>query len=148
MKLKFWSRVIKIINIYNNKNSKGPKTEPCGTPQVIGSCSDITIPTDTYCFLFERYDENHFCAIPLIPLFSSFFNNIVWFTVSKALLKSRKMPHEYILFSIDFWILSAISKIACVVEWFARNPNCPWNITWFFPKMLLLFCALIFLRFY
>ena len=36
------------------RNNNGPRTEPCGTPQVIGFRSDVTLPMDTSCFLLER----------------------------------------------------------------------------------------------
>ena len=42
-----------------NGNKSGPKTDPCGTPHVIGFCSDIALSTETNCFLFIRYEENH-----------------------------------------------------------------------------------------
>ena len=36
------------------RNSNGPSTDPCGTPQVIVSSSDLSLKTDTNCFLFDR----------------------------------------------------------------------------------------------
>ena len=48
----FGAELLKTL-IYS-KNDKGPKTEPSGTPHVIGSCSDITLSINTYCFLLER----------------------------------------------------------------------------------------------
>ena len=37
-----------------NKNSKGPRTDPWGTPQVIGWYSDTELPIETNCLLFVR----------------------------------------------------------------------------------------------
>ena len=49
------------------KNKRGPRTEPCGTPQLISKVSEVLPQTETYCFLSVRYDLNHCSGIPLIP---------------------------------------------------------------------------------
>ena len=49
-----------------NKTSKGPSTEPYGSPQVISEVSEILPQTDTYCCLF-RHDLNHSRIMPLVP---------------------------------------------------------------------------------
>ena len=49
------------------KNNRGPRTEPCGTPQEMGYKSEDSPLKYTYCFLPLRYDWNHFKEVPLIP---------------------------------------------------------------------------------
>ena len=34
-----------------NKNKRGPKTDPWGTPQRMGLWSEVTFPMDVNCFL-------------------------------------------------------------------------------------------------
>ena len=46
-----------------------------------------------------------------------------WFTISKALLKSRKTPWTYSPSYRDLEILSLSKLKAIVVEWFFLNPN-------------------------
>ena len=50
-------------------NSKGPITEPCGTPQVRENSSDLAQFMTTICFRFSRYDLSPFRAEPSIPYF-------------------------------------------------------------------------------
>jgi len=38
------------------RNNNGPRIEPCGTPDLISINSDLTFPTFTCCFLFDRYE--------------------------------------------------------------------------------------------
>ena len=52
--------------IYNRKN-KGPKTEPCGTPQVMGCSLDFTPFTSVYWRRFVKYDLKKSFEWPLIP---------------------------------------------------------------------------------
>jgi len=50
-----------------NKNSTGPRVEPCGTPQVICILSDWTSFAKTNCCLFFKYDVKKSRANPRIP---------------------------------------------------------------------------------
>ena len=49
------------------KKSKGPRTESCGTPQVIVVSGDSSPSIDVSCILFVRCDLNQSRAIPLTP---------------------------------------------------------------------------------
>jgi len=49
------------------ENNRGPRTEPCGTPQDSEEMSDTNSPTETVKLLFLRYDENHSNAVPDMP---------------------------------------------------------------------------------
>ena len=50
-----------------NKNSKGPRIDPCGTPQVICSLFDVTELLVTNCSLCFSQLSNQSNAIPPIP---------------------------------------------------------------------------------
>ena len=49
------------------RKSNGPRTDPCGTPQVILLMLDDTPLTNTYCLLLDKYDSNHLYAVFRIP---------------------------------------------------------------------------------
>jgi len=42
------------ISLTHIRHSKGPRIDPCGTPQFMNSISDFVLPIWTYCFLFTR----------------------------------------------------------------------------------------------
>lgn len=42
---------------------RGPSIEPCGTPVVMGALEEVVPFMKTDCFLFERYEVNHFSAV-------------------------------------------------------------------------------------
>ena len=45
----------------------GPRTEPCGTPDVTHVLSDSVPLTETLCFRCERNDFIQFLVFPVIP---------------------------------------------------------------------------------
>lgn len=49
------------------ENKIGPKTEPCGTPQVNGEKSDSILPSLNRRVRSLKYDENLSRAVPLTP---------------------------------------------------------------------------------
>ena len=49
------------------RKSKGPKTDPCGTPHVTLELLDTKPMIHKNCLLFAKYDSNHVFANPLIP---------------------------------------------------------------------------------
>ncbi len=49
------------------RNSRGPRTDPCGTPCLVYVGSDVIPLMETHCLLFVRYDLNQLFAEPLIP---------------------------------------------------------------------------------
>ena len=83
--LKCSSREISFIKI---RNSKGPRMEPCGTPQITGIGSDIVFLIFTDCFLSVRYDKNQCCVFTLHSYSFNFSKRISWFTKSNALQRS------------------------------------------------------------
>ena len=55
------------ISFTYNKNNRGPKIDPCGTPQLILPISDLTPLYTTYCCLSDKYFFSQLNATPLIP---------------------------------------------------------------------------------
>ena len=45
------------------RKSNGPRTEPCGTPQLFPSNSDDFSLNETYCLRSVRYDLNQFSSL-------------------------------------------------------------------------------------
>ena len=45
----------------------GPRTEPCGTPDVTSVVSDRAPLTETRCLRFDRKDVIQLCVLPVIP---------------------------------------------------------------------------------
>ena len=46
------------MSLTKSKNSKGPKIDPCGTPDVTGRKSDNSLSITTRCLLPDKYDLN------------------------------------------------------------------------------------------
>ena len=49
------------------KNKRGPKIEPCGTPQVIFIEEEKMPSKTTDCLREDKYEENQLLAGPLTP---------------------------------------------------------------------------------
>ena len=68
----------------------GPRTEPCGTPDVTGTVADFSLSITT---VWVRSDKNawiHFRVGPQMPFLWSLSSNFCWFTLSNAFEKSSK----------------------------------------------------------
>jgi len=90
--LNTWPCTKLFINI---KNSKGPSTEPCGTP-LHTSSPTWPFAISTYsCFLLLNQSLMVCNNLPLIPCFYNVCNNLRWGTLSKALAKSKKTATQY-----------------------------------------------------
>ena len=48
------------------RKGQGPKTDPCGTPDVIFELLDSKPLIGTNCLRFAKYDSDHLFANPLI----------------------------------------------------------------------------------
>ena len=66
--------------IYKIK-SRGPKMEPCGTPNVMFSSGLELLFIVTNCFRSVRYDLNQLISVSARPYFFSFRIRIRWFHV-------------------------------------------------------------------
>ena len=71
------------------RNSMGPSTVPCGTPESTVICWDDAPSNVTLIFLFVRKFISHLCTGPLIPYWSNLCSRVLWGTVSKAFEKSN-----------------------------------------------------------
>ena len=57
-----------LMSLMYSKKSIGPRTEPCGTPDVTSVVSDRAPLTETRCLRFDRKDVIQLCVLPVIPL--------------------------------------------------------------------------------
>ena len=92
-----------------SKQSIGPRTEPCGTPDVTSVMSNRAPLTETRCLRFDRKDVIQFCVLPVIPYELSLDRSGLCGTLSKALAKSRRIASICVLLSnavIQSWTVS------------------------------------------
>ena len=72
-------------------NSKGPKTEPCGTPQEAENEEDLKPEAATMDVRDRRYERNQDRATSVMPnQVAKRWSRIVWSIVSKAADRSSK----------------------------------------------------------
>jgi hypothetical protein len=91
----------------------GPRTDPCGTPEIHGDQPDRCLQSLTNCFQFDRYDSIQSKTAPAMP--ESHWrrrSSMVWFIVSNA--------EVILLSSIAVYILSNTCSSAVPVECPAR----------------------------
>ena len=87
----------------------GPRTDPCGTPDVTSVMSDRAPLTETRCLRFDRKDVIQLCVLLVIPYELSLDRRRVCGTLSKALAKSRRIASVRVLLSnavIQSWTVS------------------------------------------
>ena len=97
------------MSLMYRKISIGPRTEPCGTPDVTSVMSDRAPLIETRCLRFDRKDEIQLCVLPVIPNEVSLHRRRLCGTLSKALAKSRGMALICVLLSnavIQAWAVS------------------------------------------
>ena len=73
------------MSLMYSKKSIGPRTEPCGTPDVTSVMSDRAPLTETRCLRFDRKDVIQLCVLPVIPYEVNLDRRRVCGTLSKAL---------------------------------------------------------------
>ena len=73
------------------RKSKGPSTEPCGTPDVTGTSDEHSPSRTTVCDLPMRKDLIQEIVDLFTPCCCNLKSNLRWLTLSKALLKSRSI---------------------------------------------------------
>ena len=72
--------------------SKGPKTEPCGTPHDVGNMSEKQLHILMACCLSVRYEVNQLRAVPDMPYHvDRRVMRILWSMVSKAADRSSRV---------------------------------------------------------
>ena len=101
-----------VISFMKIKNRRGPKIDPCGTPDWITLGFESTLFIDTYCSLFVRYERNQSKAIPRTPQVFNFDSRISWLTQLNALRKSRNKENTILPESICFYKYCKKCKMA------------------------------------
>ena len=86
-----------LMSLMYSKKSIGPRTEPCGTPDVTSVVSDRAPLTETRCLRFDRKDVIQLCVLPVIPYEVSLDRRRLCETLSKALAKSRRIASVCVL---------------------------------------------------
>ena len=71
-----------------SKDKRGPRTLPCGTPDVTGAGPDVCPSTSTRWLLLARKLLIHMMMLPLMPQCCKLIASSWWDTLSNALLKS------------------------------------------------------------
>ena len=72
--------------------SKGPKTEPCGTPHDVGNMSENQLPIVMACCLSVGYEVNQLRAVPDMPYHvDRRVMRILWSMVAKAADRSSRV---------------------------------------------------------
>ena len=108
------------------ENSRGPKTDPCGTPYFTGITSDGTSFRSTKWYRSDRYDLNHFNACPWIPIwFCRRSMRLLWSMVSNVALRSSKTSIEMQPWSQAKNKSFSILTSAVSVLWWGLKPD--WN---------------------
>ena len=103
------------------KKSRGPRTDPCGTPDSTCLDGDSLPFRTTNCSLSYRYENSHLRMCLLIPDVSNFCNSDRWGTESNALRKSKNIAHTSLPVSNDWWVASRSAETVDLPE---RNPHC------------------------
>ena len=62
-----YSRILSGRSLINSRKSRGPSTEPCGTPLTTGTLSDYNPSTTTLWVLPRSKDVIHWWVFPLMP---------------------------------------------------------------------------------
>lgn len=73
------------------KNKRGPRTEPCGTPDLTRDDDEFLLLTVTNCDLLVRKHSNQDKIYGSILSRLSLYSSSLCVTLSKAFAKSRKM---------------------------------------------------------
>ena len=82
-----------------SKKSIGPRTEPCGTPDVTSAMSGRAPLTETRCSRFDRKYLIQLCVLPVIPYEVSLDRRRLCGTLSKALATCRRFASICVLLS-------------------------------------------------
>ena len=75
-------------SLIKTRNKIGPRTDPCGTPDVTGADAELSPSTTTLCDRPDRKSSIHGSTLPRIPYHLSFYSRRACDTLSKALEKS------------------------------------------------------------
>ena len=76
------------------RNKRGPKMDPCGTPDNISIEEEKVELILTHCLRPDKYEDSQHNILPLTPICSSLLIKILWSKVSKAFERSKKTEIE------------------------------------------------------
>ena len=113
-----------LMSLMYSKKSIGPRTEPCGTPDVTSVVSDRTPLNETRCLRFDRKDVIQLCVLPVIPYEVSLDRRRLCGTLSKALAKSRRIASVCVLLSnaiIQSWTVLVETRKTVLTEIHVEN---------------------------
>ena len=113
-----------LMSLMYSKKSIGPRTDPCGTPDVTSVMSDRAPLTETRCLRFDRKDVIQLCVLLVIPYELSLDRRRLCGILSKALAKSRRIASVWVLLSnavIQSWTVS--------ISWYSQDSP-DWNPCW------------------
>uniref|UniRef100_A0A3Q3GWM6 Uncharacterized protein n=1 Tax=Labrus bergylta TaxID=56723 RepID=A0A3Q3GWM6_9LABR len=113
-----------LYGTYVHENSRGPRMDPCGIPQLRPDWEDVALVKFTEKVLLFRYDVNQVRAVPPTPTqCCRQLIKIVWSTVSNAAVRSSKIRKaqftESILSRRSLWILRSADSVL----WAALKPD-------------------------
>ena len=107
-----------------NINSTGPKTDPCGTPDVTEDHLEDFPFNVTLCFLFVKKSLIHLWMFPPIPKHLIFLMSLLWGKESKAFCISRYVISTGLPFSNEVTNLSYTVNNCKTQPLFSLNPYC------------------------
>ena len=106
-----------------NRNSRGPRIEPWGTPQYMKLISEFTLLITVTWVLSERKSRKRLRLAPLNPYSSNFDRRISWSIVSNTFFKSINRPAFVKPSSMLRYQLSVISIRAERVQCMGLKPD-------------------------
>ena len=121
----------------NNKNKRGPKTVPWGTPDRTGTHSEWLPPTTTLWCLWVRKFVIQRWVLFWMPKCFNLINKRLWGTASKALEKSIIMTSVCFRRSRDCaksWTFNSESVGCCTSVWFWNHVAYLWE-WWIYPNV-------------
>jgi hypothetical protein len=117
---------------------RGPRTDPCWTPNITAVGFDFVDPQRTYCQRPPRYDANQFCTVPPIPYNTSRRRRSVTRSTDRMQRTARAMSatqdHQYPLHAGYQPVLAEVpspssGELGKLSEaWLVRR-TCPLNLS-------------------
>ena len=80
---------VELISLIYTRNNRGPRMDPCGTPEETVDQAEEWPSTRTLCWRFVRKALIRLSTLPRTPTLSSFMHSFLCGTVSNAFEKSR-----------------------------------------------------------
>ena len=71
------------MSLMNDRKKRGPRSEPCGTPEGHLKRYDFIFLYTAYCILLLKYDSMSSTTVPMSPKYFNFRISILWLPSSK-----------------------------------------------------------------